>query len=211
MIMDKRIKMTEKEMCNYFIKEQKIMEYAQDFFKDICACSIITNTCFFVRDTVLPLSCYNQMDEYLYAVEHELDYAIQGGFVSACKKQAYIRIGIDTTSSILTKRLKQTIRHEIIHYYLWVLDLPHDDDSLEFWCMCYIYEAGAYQELSPEDQEYYELFTRIYDTYVADLQWNVKHLLIGQMVTNIQKMTIDKYEDSIIKTVNDLKKMYDIK
>ena len=151
------------------------------------------------------------MDEYLYAVEHELDYAIQGGFVSACKKQAYIRIGIDTTSSILTKRLKQTIRHEIIHYYLWVLDLPHDDDSLEFWCMCYIYEAGAYQELSPEDQEYYELFTRIYDTYVADLQWNVKHLLIGQMVTNIQKMTIDKYEDSIIKTVNDLKKMYDIK
>lgn len=209
--MDKRIKMTEKEMCNYFIKEQKIMEYGQEFFKDICACSIITNTCFFVRDTVLPLSCYNQMDEYLYAVEHELDYAIQGGFVSACKKQAYIRIGIDTTSSILTKRLKQTIRHEIIHYYLWVLDLPHDDDSLEFWCMCYIYEAGAYQELSPEDQEYYELFTRIYDTYVADLQWNVKHLLIGQMVTNIQKMTIDKYEDSIIKTVNDLKKMYDIK
>ena len=203
--------MTEKEMCNYFIKEQKIMEYGQEFFKDICACSIITNTCFFVRDTVLPLSCYNQMDEYLYAVEHELDYAIQGGFVSACKKQAYIRIGIDTTSSILTKRLKQTIRHEIIHYYLWVLDLPHDDDSLEFWCMCYIYEAGAYQELSPEDQEYYELFTRIYDTYVADLQWNVKHLLIGQMVTNIQKMTIDKYEDSIIKTVNDLKKMYDIK
>ena len=187
--MDKRIKMTEKEMCNYFIKEQKIMEYGQEFFKDICACSIITNTCFFVRDTVLPLSCYNQMDEYLYAVEHELDYAIQGGFVSACKKQAYIRIGIDTTSSILTKRLKQTIRHEIIHYYLWVLDLPHDDDSLEFWCMCYIYEAGAYQELSPEDQEYYELFTRIYDTYVADLQWNVKHLLIGQMVTNIQKMT----------------------
>ena len=211
MIMDKRIKMTEKEMCNYFIKEQKIMEYGQEFFKDICACSIITNTCFFVRDTVLPLSCYNQMDEYLYAVEHELDYAIQGGFVSACKKQAYIRIGIDTTSSILTKRLKKTIRHEIIHYYLWVLDLPHDDDSLEFWCMCYIYEAGAYQELSPEDQEYYELFTRIYDTYVADLQWNVKHLLIGQMVTNIQKMTIDKYEDSIIKTVNDLKKMYDIK
>ena len=209
--MDKRIKMTEKEMCNYFIKEQKIMEYGQEFFKDICACSIITNTCFFVRDTVLPLSCYNQMDEYLYAVEHELDYAIQGGFVSACKKQAYIRIGIDTTSSILTKRLKQTIRHEIIHYYVWVLDLPHDDDSLEFWCMCYIYEAGAYQELSPEDQEYYELFTRIYDTYVADLQWNVKHLLIGQMVTNIQKMTIDKYEDSIIKTVNDLKKMYDIK
>ena len=55
--MDKRIKMTEKEMCNYFIKEQKIMEYGQEFFKDICACSIITNTCFFVRDTVITLSC----------------------------------------------------------------------------------------------------------------------------------------------------------
>ena len=107
--MDKRIKMTEKEMCNYFIREQKVLEYGEEFFKEICACSMSTDTCYFINDKVIPLSCYNLMDEILYSVENDLDYAVQGGFVKAWKKQAYIRIGIDTGNSILNKKLKKTI------------------------------------------------------------------------------------------------------
>lgn len=30
--MDKRIKMSQEEMCNYFIREQKVMEYGIEFF-----------------------------------------------------------------------------------------------------------------------------------------------------------------------------------
>ena len=50
--MDKRIKMTEKEMCNYFIREQKVLEYGEEFFKEICACSMSTDTCYFIKDGV---------------------------------------------------------------------------------------------------------------------------------------------------------------
>ena len=208
--MDKRIKMTEKEMCNYFIKEQKIMEYGEEFFKEICACSMTTETCIIINDKVIPLSCYNMMDEYLYSVENDLDYAVRGGFVRACKKQAYIRIGIDTTSSILNKKLKRTIRHEIIHYCLWLLDLPFNDDNLEFWCLCHVYDGGAYVKLSLEDKKYYDLFKEVYDTYVADLPWNINHLVTGRMITGIRKTPIDKYADFVIDTVNNIKALYEM-
>lgn len=33
--MDKRIKMSQEEMCNYFIREQKAMDYGIEFFKCI--------------------------------------------------------------------------------------------------------------------------------------------------------------------------------
>ncbi len=205
--MDKRIKMSDKDMINYFIKEQKAMEYGIEFFKDICGNLISTDMCIMVNDEVIPLSCFNIMDEYLYSVENDLDYAVQGGFVSAGKKQAYIRIGIDASNSILDKRLKGTIRHEIIHYYLWVLGLPYMDNSLEFWCLCHVYDAGAYEELNYDDEKYYNLFAELFDTHVADLQWNVKHILTGQMIAGISNTPIDKYKDFVIDMVNNIKKL----
>lgn len=208
--MDKRIKLGEKEMCNYFIKEQKALEYGYDFFKKICAYSMTTDDCKFVNDEVLPLSCYNIMDELLYSIDNELNYAVRGGFVKACTKQAYIRIGIDTNSSILGKRLKRTIRHEIIHYYLWLLNLPFDDDSLEFWCMCYMFDGGAYEELSLENQKYYELFKELYDTYVIKLPPNMCCIIAGQMITHIKETPCEKYADFVIDMVEKIKRIYKI-
>lgn len=128
--MDERIEMSENDMCNYFIKEQKIMNYGIDFFKDLCKCSILTSNGLMVNDKVLPLSCFNGLDEVLYSVENNLKYTITGGFVCSGKKQSYIRIGINTLSPFLDAGLKRTIRHEIIHYYLWAIDLPYNDDDL---------------------------------------------------------------------------------
>ena len=206
--MDKRIKLSQEEMCNYFIREQKVMDYGTEFFKDVCGNSISTDTCILVNNEVIPLSCFNIMDEYLYSVENDLDYAVQGGFVSVGKKQAYIRIGIDTSNSILNKRLKRTIRHEIIHYYLWVLGLPYMDNSLEFWCLCHVYDAGAYEKLNCGNEKYYNLFVEVFDTYVADLQWNVKHILTGQMIAGIRNTPIEKYMDFVIDMVNQSKKLF---
>lgn len=208
--MDKRIKMSQEEMCNYFIREQKVMEYGAEFFVDLCGNLISTESCIMVNNEVLPLSCFNIMEEYLYSVENGLDYAVQGGFVHVGKKQAYIRIGIDASNSILNKRLKRTIRHEIIHYYLWLLGLPYDDNSLEFWCFCYVYDAGAYEELNHDDEEYYNLFVELFDTYVAESQWNVKHILTGQMISEISNTPVEKYEEFVLDTVNKMKKMYSL-
>lgn len=209
--MDERIKMTDQEIHNYFVREQKVMDFGKDFFKDICGCSIVTESCMFINDEVLPLSCYNLMDEILHSMDTGSDYMLQGGFVFAGSKQAYIRIGIDTKNSILNKNLKRIVRHEIIHYYLWLLGLPHDDDSLEFWCFCYVYDAGAYEELSPKDQKYYQLFCKLYDTYIADLPWNVKHILTGYMIGGLGNNTIEQYEDFTLKEIDNAKNIFNLK
>ena len=78
-------------------------------------------------------------------------YAL-GGCVVNGHKQAVIRIGIDVTRNTLSAKQKQTIRHEIIHYALWLMDMPNEDDSLLFWCMCYIYGGGAYKILSENEK-----------------------------------------------------------
>lgn len=59
--MDKRIKMSDKDMINYYIREQKALEYGTDFFEDICRMNIKT-----IENKILPLCFYNQMDEFLY-------------------------------------------------------------------------------------------------------------------------------------------------
>ena len=208
--MDKRIKMTDGEIRNYFIREQKVMEYGFEFFKDLCACSITPKTCQMVRTEVLPLSCYNLMDEILYAIDTESNSVIHGGFVYAGDKQAYIRIGIDTNNSILNKNLKQMVRHEIIHYYLWVVDLPFNDDDLEFWCLCHVYDAGAYEKLSPENQEYYELFVKLYDSYADDLPLNARHAMVGHMMAGIEKNSIEEYSDYVESGIKIIKQIFHV-
>lgn len=201
--MDKRIKMSEKDMVNYFIREQKAMEYGKEFFKDLCRIDIKT-----LDDNVVPLSCYNEMDELLHSLDINDKTAVRGGFVYAGDKQAYIRIGIDTQNSILNKNLKQIIRHELIHYYLWLLGLPFGDDNLEFWCLCHVYDTGAYEELDYEDKEYYSLFVELFDSYVVDLKLNVKNIVVGQMIAGINTTPIDKYKDFVIDMVSQAKKLF---
>ena len=208
--MDKRIKLTEKEMCNYFIREQKVIDYAWEFFKEICACSFSTPDSYFVNNEVLPISCFNEMEEILSSVEQGINYKIVGGFVKAGKKQAYIRIGIDTDNNILNKTLKRTIRHEIIHYVLWLIDLSWEDDSLPFWCLCYVFDGGAYEMLSPEDEEYFKLFKEIHDNHVKGLQWNIYHLLVGVMINYLHDTPIDKFEEKIVDDIKNIKKVYHI-
>lgn len=208
--MDKRIKMSEKEMCNYFIREQKVMEYGYEFFAEICACSMSTPSCPLINNRVLPITCYNEMDEVLASIDQGINYKIVGGFAKASKKQAYIRIGIDTKNSILNKILKRTIRHEIIHYILWLLDLPYDDNSLQFWCLCYVYDGGAYEKLSFEDEKFYELFKEIYENQVKGLPLNAKNLIVGQMITSIGKIPIEKYFDFVMDLVKSVKTLYRI-
>ena len=201
--MDKRIKMSEKDMVNYFIREQKAMEYGREFFKDLCRIDIKT-----LEDKIVPLSFYNEMDEILYSLDTGDNGVTTGGFCFAGNKQAYIRIGIDTQNSILNKKFKQIIRHEIIHYYLWLADLPFGDDDLIFWCLCHVYDAGAYEELDYEDEEYYSLFVELFDSYVADLELNVKNIVVGQMIAGINTTPIDKYKDFVIDMVNQSKKLF---
>ena len=93
---------------------------------------------------------------------------------------------------------------------MWLLDLPHDDDSLEFWCLCYVFDGGSYQKLSSDDIEYYNLFKELYDTYVKCLPWNMQHTITGQMITSIRKTSQEDYENVVVTMVNNIKKVYGV-
>lgn len=193
----KRIK-PKKEMCNYYVKEQKVMTYSKVFFDMLCSCSMFTNECSLLDENVLPLSCIKITDE-------QYDYYYKEGFFKACKKQACIKIGIDTKKSKLGKKLKQKIKRNVISYCLWLLELPYGEDELEFWCLSYVFDGGACKELSPENKEYYDLFKVLYNSYVVDLDWNTRRLIVGEMVTSISKTTRDEYTDSVLKIVKKAK------
>ncbi|MDF2906044.1 MAG: hypothetical protein K0R34_1365 [Herbinix sp.] len=55
--------------------------------------------------------------------------------------------------------LKQTVRHELIHYILDLLKLNNNDDSAIFWILAEHYDAHPYKELKKEEEQ------DIYDKY----------------------------------------------
>jgi hypothetical protein len=60
----------------------------------------------------------------------------------------YIMLPRDKRRMILSEGLKETIRHEIIHYYLFVYYYGRDgDDHPLFWALCHIFDAGAYKPI----------------------------------------------------------------
>ena len=88
------------------------------------------------------------------------------------KKQVYscfpvVFIRPDNTDA----QLCQTIRHEVIHYFLALHYYNHEDNSALFSLMCNLFDGGAYEPLSDKAQlifetakpyleQAYELYTR---------------------------------------------------
>ena len=50
---------------------------------------------------------------------------------------------------------KRTIRHEVLHYMLYIAGLKHDDDTAIFHYLCDEYDANAYKKMSNMEQELY--------------------------------------------------------
>lgn len=61
----------------------------------------------------------------------------------------------------LPPMIKMNMRHELIHYYLYLREFPNRDNDGLFWAYCYIYDAGAYDPMSEDDIEKYDRFVGI--------------------------------------------------
>lgn len=79
------------------------------------------------------------------------------------------RIDFWDCDDCLTDKLKRTIRHEIVHYLLWLVDMGHKDNDLDFWCYCYVFKVKAYARLSKENRNKYVLFKDAYDKRIKKL------------------------------------------
>lgn len=194
----------EELQCNYYKVEQQALNYAKDFFKEIVGCGCKQT----VNDEVLPITFFCEEEETIRALERKEKTFIAGGHVVSGDKQSYIRIGLDTSIDYLEDKRKQTIRHEIIHYYLWVCDLPYNDDSLEFWCLCYAFDAGAYKKLSKEYQKKYRFFKKLYDNKMVSLPSNIKRIMLGTVIHNIRELDEKAIEKSFDDDVKKLKSIF---
>ena len=54
---------------------------------------------------------------------------------------------------------RRTIRHEVLHYMLYIAGLKNDDDSAIFHYLCKEYDANAYKKMNEEEQALYNQFT----------------------------------------------------
>ena len=144
---------TEKQ-ATYYRLEQKVYKYAREFFEEVSRLED-----FVISKEILPLYCFNKIEAVMESMESGQKVYTNGSH-DYRGKQAVIRIGINGDSDRLTKNLKKLIRHEILHYVLWICNKPCEDDSAEFWAMCYVFDGGAYEPLSKFEQEKYETLRR---------------------------------------------------
>ena len=189
--------LTNEQKVNYYECEQEVYKYSYNFWKKIF--KLIENVNLFVTEDILPIYCFNEIEEISKSMGNKASFYALGGCVVNGHKQAVIRIGIDVTRNTLSAKQKQTIRHEIIHYALWLMDMPDEDDSLLFWCMCYIYGGGAYKILSENEKEKYLIFKELYDEHCKKLSENIRFIVINGILNylktnnDINKEVFEKY------------------
>ena len=54
------------------------------------------------------------------------------------------------------EKTKQNIRHELLHYFLYMSNMKYSDDDAIFHYLCGIYDAHAYREMGQEEQALYD-------------------------------------------------------
>lgn len=143
------------ELRTYYTLQRKAYEYARNFFALMDVGGIG------VRKELLPIVFRDEMAGIAKAIDDDTGYSrgcfICGNGYTSAPKQAVIFIDLPRRKRpVLSKKLKEYIRHEVIHYYLWLSDLPFEDDTAMFWAYCNIYDGVAYKEMDDEEQEKYD-------------------------------------------------------
>lgn len=65
------------------------------------------------------------------------------------------------------EEIKQRLRHELIHYCLYINETTCSDDSAIFHVLCQIYDAYAYEKMPDEEQIVYDKFVIAFDNLNA--------------------------------------------
>ena len=191
------LKIPEKEMINFYIKQEKCIRYGNDFFEEVllglCASEEIEKRILPISFRTMREAAYNAVvcGENKYHAGHE--YHFRG-------KQSMLVIYLDTESSRLTPSLKATLRHEILHYVLDLLDVSYGDQGLMFWCCCYVFDGGAYAPLPEKSKNIYDVFVSLYDQKVKTIDTKgskskvLRNLLIDAQELNDSTISNDFYE-----------------
>lgn len=87
----------------------------------------------------------------------------------------------------------------------------YTDNSLKFWCLCYAFDGGAYQELSGADKKRYNLFVKVFNDNITNLPDNVKRIILSSAISQIGKVDIAEYESNIKVDIEKLRMLFRFK
>lgn len=74
--------------------------------------------------------------------------------------------------------LKMTLRHEVLHYMLFMISVDNSDDGGIFHYFCAQYNAHAYKEMTEKEQEIYDLMMKGTHEEVSKALENIKRRII---------------------------------
>jgi len=127
-------------------KYNDYMEYAKEFGEELRK-----EYSFFedINTDILPIVFHT---DFAKDNEGKNDYTKRGNFTSMGKQNMinvyYCMDDLEDT--------KQNIRHELLHYFLYMSDMKHLDDDAIFHYLCGVYDAHAYKEMGEEEQAIYD-------------------------------------------------------
>ncbi len=127
-------------------KYSDFMEYAKDFGEELRKeYSFFEN----VSTEILPIVFHA---DFAKDSVGKTDYATKGDFVNKGKQNV-----INTYYCMEDmERTKQNIRHELLHYFLYMSGMKYADNDAIFHYLCGIYDANAYKEMGEKEQVLYD-------------------------------------------------------
>lgn len=126
-------------------KYSDFMEYAKEFGE-----TLRKEYSFFecVSTDILPIVFHT---DFAKDSDGKTDYITKGEFVYKGKQSV-----INTYCCMEDmERTEQNIRHELLHYFLYMSGLKYSDDNAIFHYLCGIYDACAYKKMEEEEQVLY--------------------------------------------------------
>ncbi len=163
-------KLNDDEKIVFFNKQHEVYRIAQEFFERL---GDLHNKEYDkehdsrlrVSNSILPIICYNRIFDVITSIEQGAEGGCCARFVHSMynKRQGVIYVGLSTATRNLTNDERVNLRHEIIHYCLWVLELSSWDYDLDFWIVSYAYNAHPYAPLDDWGKEKFDIFKSIYD------------------------------------------------
>ena len=152
--------LTTDQKASFYIMERKAEVYARSFYYYLAESGEVTDE----NKKVIPLT-FLPLNEIMeeYSGKERVKYSDieHGRFIRTCPPQRHciqIALPIRNKNTALPQSLKRVIRHELIHYYLFVHSLPHEDNSALFHAYCDIYDAEAYMPLNEDEEKKLNLF-----------------------------------------------------
>lgn len=129
-----------------------IMEYAKRFAEQIKAEHDFFKV---INPEILPIVMH-----WDYRNDHQWGgNTFTGGDFQTCGKQSVMNIYCSMDAD--TKDIKQRIRHEILHYCLFMVGLKNGDEEAIFHYLCGLYDARAYKEMTEGEQDLYDKLLKV--------------------------------------------------